>query len=54
MKMNYDLAVRVRVSMVNKNIITFHKEKSTCTSEHFCILPTYLKFNYHQFCYLIL
>lgn len=51
------MAVRVRVSMVNKDernyVITLDKEKSTCTLVRFFILPTRLKFNYHQFCFNI-
>lgn len=57
LKQNFDMAVRVRVSMVNKDernyVITLDKEKSTCTLVRFFILPTRLKFNYHQFCFNI-
>lgn len=57
LKQNFDMAVRVRVSMVNKDernyVITLDKEKSTCTLVRFFTLPTRLKFNYHQFCFNI-
>lgn len=57
LKQNFDMAVRVRVSMVNKDernyVITLDKEKSTCTLVRFLTLPTRLKFNYHQFCFNI-